>query len=155
MKKLNYQEITKHNLVEIIKLSNTLPEEQAKCVAPNVASIAQGSVNSHAYYRGIYKGEEAVGFFMLAIPNEETKKANEDNDFYLWRFMIKYEEQNKHYGTEVLDHIVSLGRELGHKELITSCHMGKVSPYKFYINYGFIDTGEVDGGEQVLLLKID
>ncbi len=153
MKQLHYKEITKENFYEIVNLSKTLPEAQQKCVAPNVFSIAQGSVYSYAYYRGIYKGEKPVGFFMLSIPNEETKKANQDNDYYLWRFMIAYEEQNKHYGTEVLDHIVELGKSLGHKELGTSCQMGEVSPYEFYLKYGFIDTKEVDDGEQVLLLK--
>lgn len=153
MKRLNYREITKDNLKEIVKLSDTLPEAQAKCVAPNVYSIAEGSVHSYAYYRGIYHGDKPVGFFMLSIPNEETAKTKDENDYYLWRFMIAHEEQHNHYGTEALDHIVELGKSLGHKELYTSCVMGEVSPYDFYLKYGFIDTKEVDHGEQVLLLK--
>lgn len=154
MKRLTYQEITKDNLIEIIELSNTLPEAQQQCVAPNVVSIAQGSVHSYAYYRGIYVGDKPVGFFMLSIPNEETKRTNKDNEFFLWRFMIKYDEQGNHYGSEALDHMVDIGRQLGHKELKTSCHMGDVSPYQFYINYGFVDTGTMEGGEEVLSLKI-
>ena len=54
MSRLNYREITKENLFEIIELSNTLPDAQKRCVAPNVVSIAQGSVHSYAYYRGIF-----------------------------------------------------------------------------------------------------
>lgn len=155
MTKLNYQEITSKNFYNIVQLSKTLPEAQQKCVAPNAFSIAEGSVYSYAYYRGIYLEDKPVGFFMLSVPNEETKSTGKNNDFYLWRFMITYEEQHKHYGSEVLDHIVALGKELGHTELLTSCHMGEVSPYKFYLKYGFIDTGKVDDGEQVLSLKID
>jgi len=154
MDQLSYREITKDNLIEIIKLSNTLPDAQKRCVAPNVVSIAQGSVHSYAYYRGIYAGDKPVGFFMLSIPNEETEKLQKDNEFFLWRFMISYEEQHKHYGSKTLDHIVELGREMGFKELKTSCHIGEVSPYDFYLKYGFVDTNTVEDNEEVLVLKL-
>jgi len=68
--------------------------------------------------------------------------------------MIAGEHQHKHYGSEVLDHIVQMGKKLGHKQLVTSCHMGEISPYDFYIKYGFIDTGKVDDGEEVLSLDL-
>lgn len=155
MKNLNYREVTKENLIEIMKLSDTLSDEQKRCVAPNVVSIAQGSVHSYAYYRGIYLDDTPVGFFMLSIPNEETKRTGEDDEFFLWRFMIATEYQNKDFGKEALDHMVEIGRELGHKTLGTSCHMAEVSPYHFYLKYGFVDTGKVEHGEQVLLLTID
>lgn len=154
MKKLNYREIDKKNLFEIIELYNTLSDAQKRCVAPNVVSIAQGSVHSYAYYRGIYLGDTPVGFFMLSIPNEETKRTKEDDEFFLWRFMIAKEHQHKHYGKEALDHMVEIGRKLGHKTLGTSCHIADVSPYHFYLKYGFIDTGKVEHGEQVLILDI-
>lgn len=155
MKRLNYREITKENLIPICKLSDTLSEGQKKCVAPNVYSIAQGSVHSYAYYRGIYLDDTPVGFFMLSIPNEETKESGEDNEFFLWRFMIAGEHQNKHYGSEVLDHMVEYGKSLGFTTLGTSCQMGEISPYDFYVKYGFVDTGKVDHGEQVLLLTFE
>ncbi|PAT02725.1 hypothetical protein CI105_01845 [Candidatus Izimaplasma bacterium ZiA1] len=155
MKQLNYRKITKDNFYEIAALSKSLPQGQRDCVAPNSYSIAEGSVHSYAYYRGIYKDDEPVGFFMLTLPNEETAKSNEDNEFFLWRFMIKYEDQNKHYGYETLNHIIEIGKEHGHKKLKTSCHMGEVSPYKFYLKCGFIDTGKVEGGEQILILDIE
>ncbi len=78
-----------------------------------------------------------------------------DENFDLWRFMIAKDYQNKHYGSKVLDHIISLGKEEGHTLLMTSCAMGKVSPYKFYMKYGFTDTGITDDdGEQSLSLEI-
>lgn len=153
MERLHYEEVTKVNIYEIARLSLTLPEEQQKCVAPNGFSIAEGSVHSNAYYRGIYDGKKPVGFFMLSIPNEDTKNTDKDR-FYLWRFMIAYKEQHKHYGSEVLDYIVQLGKKFGHKELYTSCHIGDVSPYDFYIKYGFTDTGRMEDNEQVLRLNI-
>lgn len=155
MGKLNYREVTKKNIFEIMELSDTLSEAQKRCVAPNVVSIAQGSVHSYAYYRGIYLDDIPVGFFMLSIPNEETKSTGEDDEFFLWRFMISKEHQHKHYGVEALDHMVEIGKELGHKTLGTSCQMGEVSPYDFYLKYGFVDTGKVEHGEQVLILNID
>lgn len=155
MEKLNYREITKKNIWHITGLSKTLKPGQEKCVAPNVYSIAQGSVNPNAYYRGIYLNDTPVGFFMLYIPDEASiNDPDEEDDFYLWRFMIGGEYQHKHYGSKVLDHIVEMGKNLNQKELVTSCHMGEISPYDFYIKYGFVDTGRVDDGEQVLSLDI-
>ncbi|MBN2796764.1 MAG: GNAT family N-acetyltransferase [Clostridia bacterium] len=153
MIKLDFREIDKNNFYDIVKLSETLTPEQKDCVASNAYSIAEGSVHSYAYYRGIYADDKPVGFFMLLIPNEETKGTEWDK-FCLWRFMIAYDEQNKHYGIRTLDHIVELAKKLGHKAIETSCHMGDVSPYKFYLKYGFIDTKVFSDGEQVLLLKI-
>ena len=154
MKRLNYRKITKKNIWKITKLSKTLKPGQEKCVAENVYSIAEATVEPSAYYRGIFLEDTAIGFFMLAIPNEESiKDPEEDNDFYLWRFMIAGEYQNKHYGSQVLDHIVEMGKKLGHNKLITSCHMGEISPYDFYIKYGFVDTGKLDEGEEVLVLE--
>jgi hypothetical protein len=38
---------------------------------------------------------------------------------------------------------------------MTSCAMGEVSPYKFYMKYGFTDTGITDDdGEQSLSYEI-
>ena len=152
---LNYVEINKENIYEVIKLSDTLTEGQKQCVAPNVYSITEGSVHENAYYRGIYLDKTPIGFFMLSIPTETMIKANDDPDFYLWRFMIAYDYQHKHYGSKVLDHIVALGKRLGFKKLLTSCQMGEVSPYEFYLKYGFIDTKRVEHGEQVLELLFD
>jgi diamine N-acetyltransferase len=151
--KLNYREVDKKNFYEIIKLSRTLTEAQQKCVAHNAFSIGEGSVYPNAYYRGIYFEDKPVGFFMLFIPDEESIKEGQ-KDLYLWRFMIAGPEQGKHYGNEALDHMVSLAKEWGYPVLMTSCEMGEVSPYEFYLKYGFIDTGEVDEGEQVLRLEL-
>lgn len=153
MSKLEFREIDEDNFYDVIKLSDTLTPEQKNCVAPNVYSIAEGSVHSYAYYRAIYSDDKAVGFFMLLVPNEDTKGTEWDK-FCLWRFMIAHNEQGKHYGVKTLDRIVAFAKEKGHTEIHTSCHMGEVSPYKFYLKYGFVDTGKVDDGEQVLLLKI-
>lgn len=153
MSKLDFREINEDNFYEIVELSDTLTPEQKDCVASNAYSIAEGSVHSYAYYRGIYADDKPVGFFMLLVPNDDTKGTEWDK-FCLWRFMIAYEEQNKHYGVKTLDHIVGLAKEQGHEEIHTSCHMADVSPYKFYLKYGFSDTGKVDDGEQVLILRI-
>lgn len=149
---LNYRKITDENLNEVIKLSDTLTEGQKQCVAPNVYSIAEGSVNENAYYKGIYLDNTPIGFFMVSIPTEDMIKKGEETDFFLWRFMIAYDYQRKHYGSQVLDHIVTIAKSKGYKKMLTSCHMGEVSPYDFYIKYGFTDTGRVDHGEQVLEL---
>lgn len=73
MIKLEFREIDEKNFYEIVKLSDTLSKEQKDCVASNSYSIAEGAVHSYAYYRGIYADDKPVGFFMLLVPNEDTK----------------------------------------------------------------------------------
>ncbi len=93
--KLEYREIDKKNFYDVIKLSKTLTEEQQKCVAHNAFSIAEGSVHSNAYYRGIFLEDVALGFFMIFIPDEESIKEGE-KDLFLWRFMIGGKHQGNH-----------------------------------------------------------
>lgn len=154
MDKLRFCEITSKNIYEIAKLSDTLNENQKKCVANNSFSIAEGSVNPHnAFYRGVYHDDTPVGFFMLFIPNKDF--VNEDfNDFYLWRLMISAENQKKGYGKLVLNEVIRIGKEKGFRKLLTSCEKGLESPYDFYINYGFKEDGKDYDGEIGLSIEI-
>ncbi len=139
--------VVDEQLSRIAKLSETLSEAQRNCVADNMYSIAQASFYpDFAWHRGIYLGEEPIGFVMLDVGEQE---------YYLWRYMIARDYQRKSYGKKVLDMIVDKCRKDGVKVLKTSVELGAESPYDFYIGYGFVDTGEkLDCGEQVLRYDI-
>ena len=90
------REITGETVRAICKLSDTLPEEQTKMVAPNAVSLAEAHFAEHAWFRAIYADETPVGFVMLW---DDAEKA----EYYLWRLMIATEHQRKGYGRRAIE----------------------------------------------------
>ncbi|MFA5471724.1 MAG: GNAT family N-acetyltransferase [Acholeplasmataceae bacterium] len=154
MPKLTLKKVTAKNFDQIVRLSNTLTTEQQKCVAPNIASLAQAYVNQkRAWPRAIYLGNQPIGFIMLALWDDDIPK-DDWPAYYLWRFMIAKDYQKQGIGTRILDMIKQKCIKDGIKTFYTSCDMTYDEPYRFYINYGFIDTGITDDDEQVLKMYI-
>lgn len=147
------KEINQDNFDEVVKLSNTLTDYQNKCVAPNMVSLAQAYANGErAWPRAIYLGDKAIGFIMLALWDEDIPKEDWPA-YYLWRFMVAKDYQQKGYGKKVLDMIVDKCKKDGIKCLYTSCSMEGNQPYDFYTKYGLLDTG-INDGEQILRMEI-
>ncbi len=154
MDKIVLKEINEDNFSDIIKLSDTLDDFQKRCVAPNVISLAQAYIYyNKAWPRAIYLDDVVIGFVMLSLDDSDVLETDKPA-YYLWRFMIGKEFQAKGYGKKVLDIILDKCREDNIKYLYTSCSMETDLPYRFYINYGFVDTGEMDDNEEVLKIKI-
>ena len=63
--KVRFVEITEETLLDALRLSSTLLENQNKAVASNAVSIAQAHYAKNAWFRAIYAGDEMVGFIML------------------------------------------------------------------------------------------
>jgi diamine N-acetyltransferase len=150
MGKINLIEVTKDNLYEICKLSNTLNETQGKFVATNSYSIAQAHYYPEsAWFRGIYLDETPIGFVMVDVVMDDSPE-EEKPSVMLWRFMIGREHQGKGYAKKVIDILSEKFSNEGKKYFYTSCGLGEGGPYDFYIKQGFIDTGIMDGDEQLL-----
>ena len=156
MNKVRLVEMNMDNLLKVCKLSDTLTPEQQKCVAPNAISVAQAHfVPDHAWFKAIYLDEEPIGFMMVDVdPDEEEVPPVDKPSVMLWRFMLGRDYQGKGYGKKALDIVTDKFRKEGNQYFYTSCVMGEVSPYQFYLNYGFVDTGEKDGEEEILKLKL-
>ena len=156
MHEVKLVEMNMENLVKVCKLSDTLTPEQQKCVAPNVYSVAQAHfAPDHAWFRAIYLDEEPIGFIMVDIKLDDDDIPQEEKpSVMLWRFMIAKDYQGKGYGKKALDIVTDKFRKEGNKYFYTSCVLGEVSPYQFYLNYGFVDTGEMDDEEEILKLKL-
>ena len=137
MSEVRLVEMNMKNLVRVCKLSDTLSPEQQKCVAPNVYSVAQAHfAPDNAWFRAIYLDEEPIGFIMVDVnPEEEEIPDGERPSVMLWRFMIGSEYQGKGYGKKALDLVTDKFRKEGNQHFFTSCVMGDVSPYQFYLNY--------------------
>ena len=132
-----------------------LVAEPSGYVAPNAVSMAQAHCHPEAWVRAVYLGDEPVGFVMLedssmlATPPPKLEVS-------LWRFMIDTKHKRKGYGHMELRQVIDdvRRRHPALAILSTSCVPGADSPRPFYESLGFVASGEVDNGEEVLTLQL-
>jgi diamine N-acetyltransferase len=106
----------------------------------------------------VHDGELLVGFVMISdgIPAERLA-ADDDlvGPYFLWRLLIDEKFQGRGYGAATIDAVVAyLRTRAGADVLWTSCKAGLGSPQSFYLHYGFVLTGEVKWGEDLLRLDL-
>ena len=144
--KVTLQEITADTVRAVCRLAVT--EKQNQFVAPNAVSIAQAHFNEHAWFRAIYADETPVGFVQLY--DDGTKP-----EYFLWRMMIDARYQGMGFGRRAMALLIDYVRTRpGATELVTSVVQGDGSPQGFYERLGFELTGDFEGGEAVLKLKL-
>ncbi len=145
---VSLREITGETVMTICKLSDTMPEEQTKMVAPNAVSIAQAHFSENAWFRAIYADDTPVGFIMLWDDPEK-------GEYFLWRLMVTAEHQRKGYGRRAIGQLVDYVRTRpGATELKASYVPMEGGPKGFYHKLGFEETGEVSHGEHVIRLPL-
>ena len=106
----------------------------------------------------VHDADLLVGFVMISdgIPAERLA-ADLDlvGPYYLWRLLIDERFQGRGYGAATIDAVVAyLRTRPGADSLWTSCRAGPGSPQPFYLHYGFVLTGEVKWGEDLLRLDL-
>lgn len=147
--------VTEDNLMAVIRLSDTLTESQARCLAPNVLSVAQAYVAAAAWMRAIYLGEDPIGFVLVDLTEDDFIPVADRPTVVLWRFMIGRPWQRRGYGKEALRQVVDYFARHGFRTMYTSVVLDEPeSPYPYYLRYGFTDTGVEVEGEQVLRLVL-
>lgn len=142
---IRFEEVSATNLNAILGLK--VHESQQKFVADNARSIAQGTYDENAWFRGIYAGDEPVGFVMLSIDESAA-------EYYVWRLMIDAEQQGKGYGKAAMLAVIDLVRVMPNAKALRLSYVpdeGSAGP--FYERLGFVETGEVDEGERVMRLE--
>ena len=124
-------------------------------VAPNAVSIAQAYFHPEAWFRAVFVGDVPVGFVMLD-DSARLPQPPAEHTVFLWRFMIDAPRKGQGYGRAALRLVVDDLRQryprLG--RFGASCVIGPHSPRPFYESLGFVFTGEVDDGEEVLALDL-
>ncbi len=146
MAEVTLREITTDTVRQITDLAVT--ELQNSFVAPNAVSIAEAYFEPKAWFRAVYADDEPVGFVMLYDDPDKP-------EYYLWRFMITAEHQSHGYGRRAMELLIDHVRSRPNaSELLTSYVPGEGGPEHFYRKLGFVDTGEVDGGEVVIRLAL-
>ena len=149
---VSLREITAETVRAVIKLS--VAESQKGFVAPNAVSLAQALFAPEAWYRGIYKEDELVGFVMLADESLKTP-ALESPEIGVWRFMVDERFQGQGIGHAALLLVIEHARSKGiFKKVELSFVPGPGCPEPFYLGVGFQHTGKVDDGEVVLAFPL-
>ena len=127
--------------------------EDQPFVAPNDVSLRQAD-EANAEQPGvarpfaIYADEKLVGFCMFAFDPEEE---DEDDRYWLWRFMIDKDEQGKGYGQAALREIIKYFKDNGADRLYLSTEPENECGLHVYHKAGFRDTGIVSDDEAVLM----
>jgi diamine N-acetyltransferase len=97
-----------------------------------------------------------VGFTMISDNIPEPIDEDLVGPYFLWKLLIDEASQGRGYGKATLDAVVTyVAARPGAEVLFTSCSDGVGSPRGFYLRYGFVDTGRVMWGENVLALSLD
>jgi CubicO group peptidase (beta-lactamase class C family) len=96
----------------------------------------------------IYADEKLVGFCMFAFDPEEE---DEDDRYWLWRFMIDKNEQDKGYGQAALQEIIQYFKENGADRLFLSTEPENERGLHIYHKAGFRETGIIEDDEAVLM----
>ena len=137
--------IAKDTVVAITRLS--VSDDQTGFVAPNAVSLAQALFQQeHAWYRGIYAGDDPVGFVMCSIEDD-------DEMIYLWRFMIDQRHQGNGYGFRAVELLFEEMRAIGKAGVLLSFVDKPGGPEPFYAKLGFTRTGNVVHGETEMALR--
>lgn len=143
---VSLREITEDTLWAILDLE--VNDEQKKYVAANATSIAEAHFSEYAWFRAIYAGEQAVGFVLLYVDEDEA-------EFDLWRMMIDKNYQGQGYGGQALQQIIDFVSEYPEAEELTLSYLpGEGDPSGFFEKYGFVDDDEWIDEEKILTLDL-
>jgi CubicO group peptidase (beta-lactamase class C family)/RimJ/RimL family protein N-acetyltransferase len=150
METITLRPITDENREAVLKLS---VREDQPFVAPNDASLRQAeeaNAENPGYARpfGIYADDKLVGFCMFSFDPEDE---DEEDRYWLWRFMIDKNEQGKGYGQAALSEIINYFKENGADRLYLSTEPENELGLHVYHKAGFKETGMISYGEAVMM----
>lgn len=143
---VSLREITNDTLGAVLRLK--VSPEQEQFVANNAVSIAQAHFEPKAWFRAIYADETPVGFVMLYDDPDKP-------EYFLWRYMVDSRYQRHGFGRRALELLIDHVRTRPNaRKLLLSYVPAEGSPEPFYAQLGFVNTGEVDDGENIMELGL-
>lgn len=147
---------------DILKL--TVADHQKNFVADNDVSIIEAYIaitsNGYAFPFGIFEDDTPVGFVMIGYDKDEYWKdapAIADGNYNLWRLMIDKAHQNKGYGRQAVELALRFIRTFpcGKADFCWLSYEPENTVAKsLYASFGFVETGDKDGEEQIAVLKL-
>jgi len=142
--------VTVDNVDRLIQLAVT-PEQQG-FVASVAKSLAQAAYRPPGRPLGLYDGDEPVGFLLLWDTRRDPDEPADE--LYVWRILIDASRQGRGYGAQAMRWVIEEARRLGVAQVGLS-HVQTNTVGAFYQRFGFAYTGEVDGVERVMVLKLN
>ena len=143
--------VDRSNAEAVMKLQ--VAAGQRAFVSPVDRSLAQVAYEPCGRAMAMFDGEQAVGMMLLY----DVRKDEEDpaNQLYVWRLLVDARFQKRGYGRLAMSWVVDEARREGYAEVGLS-HVDKPGHAgAFYQKLGFAYTGEVDGVELKMLLKLE
>ena len=127
--------------------------EDQPFVATNEVSLRQAEETNQEHPGvarpfGIYADDRLVGFCMFAFAPEAR---DPEDRYWLWRFMIDREEQDKGYGQAALREIMKYFCDNGADRLYLSTEPENERGLHVYHKAGFRETGVISDEEAVLM----
>lgn len=143
---LEFRPANKVNFRVLSRLSRTLTPEQQMFVAHNAYSMLEALYEPEGNYPiGIYDGDEAVGFILYGF---------DGNEWWIIRFMIGGQHQRKGYGRAAMLKLIDVMRnQHGAGDIKISFVPTNTAARTLYASVGFEDTGTIEEGEVVYILK--
>ena len=160
---LRLERISGQNIWEILKLR--VREDQKPFVASNEISIIEAYIaqneHGHAYPFGIYDNETPVGFCMIGYGTDDSwidAPSVARKSYNLWRLMIDERYQGRHFGKAAMELILDFIRTMP-VEPSDLCWLSydpeNHAARSLYRNFGFQETGEMDGNEIIAVLSLN
>ena len=156
---ISFRKITWDNYREVLKLKVT--EEQDDFIASNMFSLAQSYVallndDLPPMTYAICRDEVVIGFIMMFHDTAEESDYSEES-YGVLRFMIDKDYQGQGYGKAAFAKALELIRTFPQGEAVSfylSYEPQNEVARKLYASFGFVETGEIDGGEVVARLAL-
>lgn len=159
---VHLEKVNGENIWDILKLS--VSESQKNFVASNEVSILEAyaaiASNGYAFLFGVFDGDAPVGFVMVGYGKDDCWKdapAIAEGNYNLWRLMIDESCQNRGYGRQAVELALNFIRTYpcGKANFCWLSYEPENTVAKsLYASFGFVETGEKDGEEQIAVLKL-
>ncbi|MBX2869545.1 MAG: GNAT family N-acetyltransferase [Acidiferrobacterales bacterium] len=138
---ITLREVTRENYEDICELE--VADDQKRHLSSNIESLLESKYYDTLVPRGIYYGDEPVGFIM----GERTSESKVE----IFRFMIDIDYQKKGYGRAALEVAIAEIRQLeGVSEIQICYHPDNEVAKQLYFKLGFKEVGMDEAGEDML-----
>ena len=127
-------------------------DSQKQYIAPNDNSLKTAAEEKYKNISrpfAIYADDTLVGFTMFAFDFEDSEP-----EYWLWRFMIDKNLQGKGYGSAALEKLIEYFKNNGADHIRLSTKDTNTVALSLYHKYQFKETGEMNGEEMILELKL-
>lgn len=123
-------------------------QDQEHFIAPNVYSIAEAQFLNGFSSMAIYKEEDMIGYTLFGLDPD-------DNNYWIYRFMIDERYQGKGYGLNAVQLVIDEIRNRNDRSdvIILGYNPGNERARKLYLKTGFIEEGLAQWGEMITRYK--